>query len=120
MFTPKIDDTPMPPLTPETIDEDGVNMLRLAIVEDAAKLYAAHYKALIRHPLPGMDVDAEMRSEERFFKGAWFKKLTMDKISGEWMIKALRAKAQKEVDDEKRSNMRKSDGGRCGAGSSSD
>jgi len=97
LYHSPIDNVPMPELTIETINNDGIDNLRIAIVKAAADAYVDLVKSYLRHPSEEQTLDQYVYHEERFFKGAWFKTLTLNKISGSYMIKALRAKAQKEV-----------------------
>ena len=97
-----IDQVPMPKLTAETLDDNGADNLRLAIVKAAADNYVDLVKGYLKHPISEQTLDEYLYHEDRFFHSRWFKTLTMDRISGDWMIKALRAKAEEEINDEKR------------------
>ena len=97
LYHSPIDLVPMPRLTLETVSDNGLDNLRIAIVKAAADAYVDLVKSYMRHPSEEQTLDQYVYHEERFFKGNWFKALTLNKISGSYMIKALRAKAQKEV-----------------------
>lgn len=97
LYNSPIDLVPMPELMVETVDDNGIDNLRIAIVKAAADAYVDLVKSYLRDPSEEQTLDKYVYHEERFFRGTWFKTLTLNKISGAYMIKALRAKAQKEV-----------------------
>lgn len=92
-----IDQVPLPPLRLDEVSDQGIDNLRIAIVKAACDHYVDLVRGYLKHPTPGQTLDEYVYHEDRFFKGPWYKLLTLNKISGAWMIKALRAKAQGEV-----------------------
>lgn len=97
-----IDSMYFPPLTVETIGDEGLDNLRIAIVKNAADDYKDECKAEIETTVAKVlqGISAQKAGLEHFFRSDWFKLLTNNQIDSEWMIKNLRQKAREEWEDD--------------------
>lgn len=96
-----IDSMYFPPLTPETVDDAGLDRLRTAIVKDAADEYMDEIKAALSTTAAGVIMHSSLvkMELETFFRSKWYKILTNNQIDGEWMIRSLQEKAKEDLEN---------------------
>lgn len=99
MYALHAHDVQMPELTAKTLDDNGVDNLRVAIIAAAADHYVDMVKGYLLHPVADQTLDQYMYQEDRFFRSKWFKTLAMDRLDSECVIKALRARAREEINE---------------------
>lgn len=83
MHSPKIDICPQ-----------GLENLRIAVVQQAAVDYAAAYMG---YRVDGKHPKAVLYQLEKFFRGEYYKLLTGGKIDGEWLMNEIKIKELSEA-----------------------
>ena len=86
-----LDDIILPPLTVNNADDDGIRMLRDAIVLDACKEYMK-YVHVLKHSRSQIRREHARESADllgRFFKGKWFQMLTLGQVDGQKTMHTL-------------------------------
>lgn len=88
-----LDELELPPLTVENVDDEGLDLLKEAIVESGCRDYIAAYRIFRRASGNTEAQNAariELDSETRFFHSEWYRKLTNEQIDGDSVMRKLR------------------------------
>ena len=106
----ELDSLDLPPLTVETLDEDGAENLKEAIVTNACREYVQAYRAYRMATSKKYRDFAHvwMQEVEQFFKSGWFHALSGEQVDGDKVLRKLRTdpprkwmtKEEKEAIDE--------------------